>query len=372
MEHTELLFFTIIILFFLDNLQSVEKSKMVNETALCELAQEFQLKLKQTSHLGSFDIAHSVVLLLRKLVGKVNWINAKQLIECVKSLGNRIYEENSFEVITNMVKRVSKLIKEEYFEAIGTNKEGSSSLQTILMANNQSCDDLTVAVPALKSVVIDSINELISELETSRSNIALKSSEYIHSNEIIMTYGKSRTVELFLKKASLKRRFSVIVAECAPFFHGQELAKSLAEHGIETTVIPDTAVFAIMSRVNKVIIGAQTVYADGAIKATNGAESMALAAKHHAVPVIVCSGLFKLTPKFICNQDEKSSGDLASPELSLDLNCKPKDFDFETISPTFTFIKADTVNLLITDVGGNSPSYVYRLVAELYEQDDDF
>ena len=37
------------------------------------------------------------------------------------------------------------------------------------------------------------------------------------------------------------------------FEQGQELAKSLAQDGIETTVITDSAVFAIMSRVNKVI-----------------------------------------------------------------------------------------------------------------------
>ena len=345
-----------------------------NKTVLVEFVEEFQAFLKQNIHLRSYDIARTVVLLLRKLIGKVSWTTAKQLIGFVKSLGDDLFEVKHSEVIINMAKRVTKLIREEYFEAIGTNtnNEGGSSLQTILMANNQSSDDLTESVPSLKSTVIDAVNELISELETSRSNIALKSSEYIHSNEIIMTYGKSRTVELFLKKASLKRRFSVIVAECAPFFHGQELAKSLAEHGIETTVIPDTAVFAIMSRVNKVIMGAQTVYADGGIKTTNGAESMALAAKHHAVPVIVCSGLFKLTPKFFCNQDLQSFGEFASPELSLDFNSKPKDHDFETISPTFTYIKADTVNLLITDVGGNSPSYVYRLVAELYQQEDEF
>ncbi|XP_066928598.1 translation initiation factor eIF2B subunit beta-like [Clytia hemisphaerica] len=335
---------------------------------LLELSQEFQSKIKQNSLIGSFDIAHTVVLLFRKVVGKVNWINAKELIECVRFLGKSLFEMNPSEVIINMVKRVSKLIREEYFGASGTNIEGSSSLQTILMANNHSSDDLTLVVPGLKSVVIDSINELISELETSRSNIALKSSEYIHSNEIIMTYGKSRTVELFLKKAFLKRKFSVIVAECAPFFHGQELAKSLAEHGIETTVIPDSAVFAIMSRVNKVIIGAHTVYADGGLKASNGAQSMALAAKHHAVPVIVCSALFKLTPKFV---NQEHGGDFVSPELSLDFNMKPRDFDFETTTPKFTYIKPDTVDLLITDVGGNSPSYVYRLVAELYQQEDD-
>ena len=36
---------------------------------------------------------------------------------------------------------------------------------------------------------------------------------------------------------------------------GQEMAKSLAALGIDTTLITDAAVFAIMSRVNKVIMG---------------------------------------------------------------------------------------------------------------------
>ena len=44
---------------------------------------------------------------------------------------------------------------------------------------------------------------------------------------------------------------------------GQEFAVSLAKAGVETTVINDSAVFAIMSRVNKVIIGTHTVMANG-------------------------------------------------------------------------------------------------------------
>ena len=44
---------------------------------------------------------------------------------------------------------------------------------------------------------------------------------------------------------------------------GHEMATSLAKVGIETTVITDSAVFAMMSRVNKVIIGTHTVMANG-------------------------------------------------------------------------------------------------------------
>ena len=51
----------------------------------------------------------------------------------------------------------------------------------------------------------------------------------------------------------MKRKFEVIVAESAPSYQGQELATKLAKEGIETTLITDSAVFAIMSRVNKVM-----------------------------------------------------------------------------------------------------------------------
>lgn len=60
--------------------------------------------------------------------------------------------------------------------------------------------------------------ELASSLsEGTTDNIAMQALEHIHSNEVIMTIGRSRTVEDFLKDAARKRKFHVIVAECAPF-----------------------------------------------------------------------------------------------------------------------------------------------------------
>lgn len=63
------------------------------------------------------------------------------------------------------------------------------------------------------------------------------------------------------------------------------MAASLAKSNIKTTVIPDSAVFAMMSRVNKVIIGTHTVLANGGLRASSGIYAVALAAKHYSVPV---------------------------------------------------------------------------------------
>lgn len=61
-------------------------------------------------------------------------------------------------------------------------------------------------------------------------------------------------MERFLRAAS-KRSFQVIVAERAPWYDGHEMAARLASVPIDTTVITDSAIFAMMARVNKVIIG---------------------------------------------------------------------------------------------------------------------
>lgn len=63
------------------------------------------------------------------------------------------------------------------------------------------------------------------------------------------------------------------------------MAVRLAKSNIQTTVISDSAIFAIMSRVNKVIIGTHTVMANGGLRAACGTHMVALAAKHYSVPV---------------------------------------------------------------------------------------
>ena len=81
------------------------------------------------------------------------------------------------------------------------------------------------------------LQELMGELESSADTIATQALEHIHSSEIIMTMGRSQTIEAFLKKAAKKRKFQVIVVECAPWYNGHQLATSLGAAKIETTVM---------------------------------------------------------------------------------------------------------------------------------------
>jgi len=106
----------------------------------------------------------------------------------------------------------------------------------------------------------------------------------------------SRTVENFLKTAAHHHNYTVIVAETAPSYEGRKMAKSLSSAGVSTFLVPDSSIFALMSRVNKVILGAHAILANGGMFAITGSQIAATAARAHSTPVVVCAGQFKLTP----------------------------------------------------------------------------
>ncbi len=239
------------------------------------------------------------------------------------------------------------------------------------------------AASDLRAELIEGIAEIIDELDQADEQIANYASEHIHPNEIILTYSSSMTVQRFLLKASSKRKFTVIHAEAYPNNHNKTHAlitgnivqnnddlsvesfqKPLTAAGITVVVIPDAAIFAVMSRVNKVIIGTHAVLANGALMAAAGTNVVAKAAKVHQTPVIVLSGTYKLSPKHPYDPDSfLEFGD--SSKIFPD-----RDEKVEVENPVFDFVPPDLIDLYITNLGGHAPSYLYRIIKDQYRDED--
>ncbi len=82
------------------------------------------------------------------------------------------------------------------------------------------------------------------------------------------------------------------------------MAATLAKIGIDTILISDASIYAFMSRVNKVVLGTHAVLANGGLIAISGSHMIAAAAKYHHIPVVVCTGLYKLSPLQNYDQDK--------------------------------------------------------------------
>ena len=223
-----------------------------------------------------------------------------------------------------------------------------------------------------RSSISEAISEIKIELEDLHKNIDDQASYHIHTGEVILTYARSKTIESFLKTAAKKRHFSVIVCEGAPHFGGHAMAQSLASTGIDTTVINDSAAFAVMARVNKVLLPAHAVLANGGLIAPSGSHMVALAAKHNSVPLVSITGMFKLCPMYP-HDGPDTLQDLVSPGTVVDymeLSEEKMSEQVEFMNPVHDYIPPDLVSLYVTNIGAFQSSYIYRLLAEYYHSDD--
>ncbi|KAG7190640.1 hypothetical protein KM043_006722 [Ampulex compressa] len=324
---------------------------------------------------GTYNIVVATISTLKEIINNTEWNTAKNLMDTIRCNGKYLVEAIPLEAsIGNMVRRILQIIREEYTSELKNKTEETDpqeSLHKILTAEGDQQVDFNISVPSLKAALIEHISEFEVELETCSENITQQASEHIHSNEIIMTIGKSVLVEEFFKSAASSRTFEVIVAEGGPFLNGHEMAINLAKAKIKTTLISDVAIFAMMSRVNKVIIGTHTVMANGGLRAISGSHTVAQAAKHYSVPVMVLLPLYKLSPLYLCSHEQDGFNKHVSPSQGVITSANAVLMErIHAYNPVFDYVPPELVTLFISNTGGNAPSYIYRLLSELYHSDD--
>jgi len=224
-------------------------------------------------------------------------------------------------------------------------------------------------IKMLKADVDTFIEDLGGELEGAVANMAVQASEYVRPGDCFLLHGYSKAVFEFLTAAwSKKCHFEVFVAQDVPECSGERMVKELVEAGIPATLISDASVYAIMPRATKVISGVRAILADGGAIARAGIKVMALAAKKHGKPFLVCSSIVKLTPFFPYDMERVSS--LSNPGALLhqsDFNSFDK---VQVVNPKYDYIPPDLISLLITDGGSYSPSFIYRLLNNYYDPED--
>ncbi|ODQ65254.1 IF-2B-domain-containing protein [Nadsonia fulvescens var. elongata DSM 6958] len=341
-----------------------------------------QLKRRQIT--GSNDVGMATAHLLVRFVSAARWTHIDSLISDLRLLGKRLIAAQPREFACgNMVRRVLALIREEIHgnNENGIDNKGLSSSSPLItsMFNLLSTEDKSIETANnekktgrdLKPYIIEGIQELIEEIRNIEDSIAGMSVEMIHENEVLLTPSpNSKTVLEFLRRASQKRKFSVLVTESFPneteIAHA--FAKKLAKAGIETVIIPDSSVYAVMSRVGKVIVGARTVLANGGCISASGIALACEAAKNHKTPVLAVTGVYKLSPLYPF--DVESLIEVGNTGKVVDFSDKDMVENVEVMNPTYDYVAPENIDIYVTNIGGYSPSFIYRLVLDHYSSED--
>lgn len=126
------------------------------------------------------------------------------------------------------------------------------------------------------------------------------------------------------------------------------MAKSLSLSGISTFLVPDSSIYALMSRVNKVILGAHVILANGGMFAKSGSLIVATAARAHSTPVVVCAGQFKLTPLWNLYH-EYGALDFGNPSDVLGFDEGELVDKVDVVNPYYDYVQPELIDAYITN-----------------------
>jgi len=180
----------------------------------------------------------------------------------------------------------------------------------------------------------------------------------IEEGETIMTCSYSQTVLEVFQLAKRDKRFNVIVTESRPGGEGVLLAERLEKAGVDVTLIVDSAVRYFMKDVDKVIVGADAIAANGAVVNKVGTSLIALAAHEARVRFYVVATSHKFSPETIF-------GELVKIPIVQDTPGAGK-VDAKSISPLFDVTPPEYIDAIVTERGIIAPEAVILLAREMY------
>jgi translation initiation factor 2B subunit (eIF-2B alpha/beta/delta family) len=144
-------------------------------------------------------------------------------------------------------------------------------------------------------------------------------------------------------------------ARYSPSYGGHDMARSLSSSGISTFLVPDSSIYALMSRVSKVILGAHAILTNGGMFALTGSLLTATAARAHSTTVMVCAGQFKLTPLWNLYH-EYGALDFDDPSGVLGFEEGDLVDKVDVVNPYYDYVRPELVDVYVTN------EYAYLLL----------
>lgn len=389
------------------------KEKLSFEPEINELINKFLQSLKtnsQPTSRSSYTISLETLNVLKKFIGFMKFHTTEEFMNNLKKLdllmegnikpkgiiGSTVLKKEF--CCGNMIRRVIFMLREEINNYNSTIKQNHDSEDNLASKPVGSMFDLLARLPKeqassnsnnkgkkfdIRATAINIIRELTDEVKNIDEQIFQIGVDLIHDNEILLIpTPDSKTILNFLinvkkDKNWKKRNFTCIITESYPnnIDKAQKFALKLSDLGIDTIIIPDSMIFAVMSKIGKVIIGCKQIFSNGsAIVSSTGVQTVVQCAKEFRVPIIVMAGLYKLSSisPFDIKENylEVGGSKLTGSLLPKQHTVVGDEGDYSRlimVNNINDFIAAEFIDIIITNTGAYSPSFMYRVVADNYE-----
>jgi len=223
-----------------------------------------------------------------------------------------------------------------------------------------------LSVRELKEFSKSQTVEFFKTIEESLKKIGEIGARRLSSGDVVLTHGYSSSVLSIVRKGRKDgKKIKAIVTESRPEFEGRLVARQLIRMGVPTTLIIDSAVSHFIREVDKVLVGAEAVAANGAIVNKVGTSTIASVAHESRVRVFAAASIYKFNPETMFGElieIEERDPHLVVPRSEVRGLRK-----LEVRNIAFDVTPPEHIDLIITEIGVVPPQGVIMILKERRE-----
>ena len=202
-------------------------------------------------------------------------------------------------------------------------------------------------------------------LDHAQTDLATVGANRLKDGDCIMTHCHSTAVLACVEAAvDQGKELRAIVKETRPRNQGHITAERLHELGVPVTLIVDSAARRYLNQVDHVMVGADSIAADGSVINKIGTSGLAVNARDRGTPVVVAAQTFKLHPGTLTGHsvdiEMRDESELLSEAEKAELGNPTVE------NPAFDVTPPRYVDAIITERGQFPPESIVMLMRELF------
>ncbi|ELY43325.1 ribose 1,5-bisphosphate isomerase [Natronorubrum tibetense] len=226
-------------------------------------------------------------------------------------------------------------------------------------------------VSELRASTIARAEEFQVDLSQAQSKLGEIGSNRLRDGDVVMTHCHS-TDALSCLEAAVEdgKEIEAIVKETRPRKQGHITARQLRELGVPVTLVVDNAARRYLDRADHVLVGADSIAADGSVINKIGTSGLAVNARERGVPVMVAAQTIKLHPDTMTGHtveiEMRAEREVVSDEQRADIAGERADDGLVVENPAFDVTPPRYVDAIVTERGQFPPESIVILMRELF------
>jgi len=220
-------------------------------------------------------------------------------------------------------------------------------------------------VGTLRASAVDAAESFRDQLERAQDDLGDIGANRLRDGDVVMTHCHS-TDALACVKAAIDdgKHIEAVVKETRPRKQGHITAEQLREWDVPVTMIVDNAGRRYLDEVDHVLVGADSIAADGSVVNKVGTSMLAVSARERGVPVMVAAQTLKLHPDTLTGHTVEIEMRDETEVLSDDDRDRLGNPNVE--NPAFDVTPPRYVDAIVTERGQFPPESIVTLMRELY------